>query len=346
MAHVMEVEMEQVRRLWTEHLGWMVAAGVAAVVGTAAPHMAVTAVRFAAWSLIEMAPIIGVAVLLSGVVRASGADALLSRAFARRGIAAIVLSAALGALTPICGVGVLPIIAGLLGAGVPLPPVMAFWLASPVTDPGMLAITAGTLGLPFALGKTAFAGLIGIFGGAATAGLMGVGALGDPLKRRARRSCKATGAERSLLLCFWREPDRRALFREDARDAAMLILKWLTVAFLLEALVRQYLPANLVAEVLGRGNQQAIPLAVVMGAPMYLDGYAALPLVRGLMDMGMTPGAAMAFLIAGGVTSLYASVAVFALVRPAVFAWYLALALVLSLAAGYSWELIAPLVDL
>jgi uncharacterized membrane protein YraQ (UPF0718 family) len=63
------------------------------------------------------------------------------------------------------------------------------------------------------------------------------------------------------------------------------------------------------------------------------------------MDMGMTPGAAMAFLIAGGITSIYASVAVFALVRSAVFAWYISLALVLSLAAGYSWELVAPLAN-
>lgn len=335
--------MNRVRRLSTEQLGWIVTAGIAAAGAAIVPESVATAVRFAAWSLLEMAPVIAAAVLLSALVRASGADGLLSRAFAKRGSTAIVLSATLGGITPICGVGVLPIVAGLLGAGVPLAPVMAFWLASPVTDPGMLAITAGTLGLPFAVGKTVFACLIGIAGGAATAALVRAGAFEAPLKGRARQACEAAGGERGLMLRFWQEPDRRALFRRDAQDAAALILKWLIVAFLLEGLLRQHLPAGLVAEVVGRSNDWAIPLAVALGAPIYLDGYAALPLVRGLMDMGMTPGAAMAFLIAGGVTSLYASIAVFALVRPAVFTLYLALAITLSLAAGYGWELIAPL---
>lgn len=334
--------MERVKNLAGDNVGWLLAGAAAFALAAALPGLMGKAAGFAAWSLVEMAPVIGLAVLASAVVRASGADGLLSRAFAQRGGVAIVLSAAIGAVTPICGVGVLPIVASLLGAGVPLAPVMAFWLASPVTDPGMLAITAGTLGLPFAIGKTVIAGLIGIAGGAATAALVGGGAFRAPLKSRARAACDRL-EERRLKAAFWREPARRALFRANALDAARLIVKWLTVAFLLEGLLRQVLPAELVAEVVGRGNAWAIPLAVGLGAPIYLDGYAALPLVRGLMDMGMAPGAAMAFLIAGGVTSLYASVAVYALVRPPVFLWYLVLAVVFSLAAGYSWQALSPL---
>jgi hypothetical protein len=336
--------MDQVKRVAGRHVGWILAGTAVLAMAATVPGMMREAAGFAAWSLVEMAPVIAVAVLASASVRASGADGLLSRAFARRSGAAVVLSAAIGAVTPICGVGVLPIVAGLLGAGVPLAPVMAFWLASPVTDPGMLAITAGTLGLPFALAKTAAAGLIGIVGGAATAGLVRAGAFHAPLTARARSACAGLdGCE--LKAAFWRDPSRRALFRADAREAAHLIVKWLMLAFLLEGLLRQVLPVDLVAEVVGRGNAWAIPLAVLLGAPIYLDGYAALPLVRGFIDMGMAPGAAMAFLIAGGVTSLYASVAVYALVRPPVFAWYVVLAVVLSLAAGYGWQALGPLVS-
>ena len=335
--------MEQVKRIAGNHVGWLLVGATVLAIAATVPGMMREAAGFAAWSLVEMAPVIGLAVFASAVVRASGADGLLSRAFAQRGGLAVVLSAGIGAVTPICGVGVLPIVASLLGAGVPLAPVMAFWLASPVTDPGMLAITAGTLGLPFALAKTTAAGLIGIAGGTATAVLVRAGAFRHPLRGRAR-SAGAGLEERELKAAFWREPSRRALFRTDALDAAQLIVKWLTVAFLLEGLLRQVLPAELVAEAVGRGNAWVIPLAVLLGAPIYLDGYAALPLVRGLMDMGMSPGAAMAFLIAGGVTSLYASVAVYALVRPPVFGWYVLLAVILSLAAGYSWQALGPLV--
>ncbi|MDP5334078.1 MAG: permease, partial [Paracoccaceae bacterium] len=55
--------------------------------------------------------------------------------------------------------------------------------------------------------------------------------------------------------------------------------------------------------------------------------YAALPLVGGLVAQGMAPGAGLAFLVAGGVTSLPAAIAVWALVRPGVFTLYIALSL-------------------
>jgi len=58
-----------------------------------------------------------------------------------------------------------------------------------------------------------------------------------------------------------------------------------------------------------------IPIAAFVGAPSYLNGYAAIPLVSGLLEMGMTPGAAMAFVTAGAVSSIPAAIAVFALVK-------------------------------
>ncbi len=72
-----------------------------------------------------------------------------------------------------------------------------------------------------------------------------------------------------------------------------------------------------------------------------MDGYAALPLVRGLMEMGMGFGAALAFMVSGAAVSLYAAVAVAALVRPRVFALYVALAVAGAIAAGLAAELLS-----
>ena len=85
----------------------------------------------------------------------------------------------------------------------------------------------------------------------------------------------------------------------------------------------------------GRGLVALLP-AVVVGAPMYLDGYAALPFVRGLMDMGMSFGAALGLMISGVAVSLYASVAVAAVVRVRVFVLYVAPAMGGACAAGYA----------
>ena len=68
-------------------------------------------------------------------------------------------------------------------------------------------------------------------------------------------------------------------------------------------------------------------------------GYAAVPLVDGLMGLGMAPGAALAFMTAGAVSSIPAAIAVWALVRPPVFAWHLALAFTGSVLAGYAFQL-------
>ena len=99
-----------------------------------------------------------------------------------------------------------------------------------------------------------------------------------------------------------------------------------------------HLPADAIATYLGGEPLQAIPLSVVLGVPAYLNGYAAIPLIGGLMELGMAPGAALAFLVAGGVTSLPAAMAVFALVRKGVFAWYLVLSGTGALAAGFAYQ--------
>ena len=75
--------------------------------------------------------------------------------------------------------------------------------------------------------------------------------------------------------------------------------------------------------------------------PAYLNGYAAIPVVAELMRLGMAPGAAMTFMVAGGITSIPAAAAVLAVVRLPVFALYVAMALAGALAAGYAYQFVA-----
>ena len=66
-----------------------------------------------------------------------------------------------------------------------------------------------------------------------------------------------------------------------------------------------------------------------------------MPLVDALIQQGMSNGAAMSFMIAGGVSSIPAAIAVWALVKPRVFAAYLSLAIVGATLAGITWQLVA-----
>lgn len=102
-----------------------------------------------------------------------------------------------------------------------------------------------------------------------------------------------------------------------------------------------YMPADFIANVLGGGGIGTILLGSLVGMPAYLNGYAAAPLIGDLLDQGMAPGAAMSFMIAGGVSSIPAALAVWALVKPRVFAAYLGFALAGSVMTGIAWQMVA-----
>jgi len=87
---------------------------------------------------------------------------------------------------------------------------------------------------------------------------------------------RAKGSQ-PIIWAFWREEPRRAAFYRNFGRTLRFLGQWLALAFLLESLM--------------------------------LNGYAALPLVSGLMEQGLQPGAALAFLVAGGVTSIPAAMA-------------------------------------
>ncbi|MDU8912715.1 permease [Aestuariicoccus sp. MJ-SS9] len=299
-------------------------------------------VIFTATALWHTAPFILFAVLAVAYLKASGAETLLARAFEGHPARMIVMAALLGGLSPFCSCEVIPFIAALLAVGAPLSAVMAFWLASPLMDPAMFLITGGTLGFDFAVAKTLAAVAIGMAGGFGTWAFAASPVFRDPLRAQPQvGGCCGTKKPFSgaPVWAFWGDPARRGAFRETALTNGLFLLKWLTLAYVIEALMVTYVPAEAIASVLGGTGVWPIVLGALVGAPAYLNGYAAVPLVDALLAQGMAPGAAMSFVVAGGVSCIPAAVAVWALVKPRVFAAYLGFALAGALAAGLMWGL-------
>ena len=296
--------------------------------------------RFVAGALAGIAPFLVLAVAIAAYAAASGADRLIARAFSGSPGRTVVLAAVVGALSPFCSCGVIPLIAAMLRAGVPLAPVMAFWLASPVMDPEMFVLTAAGVGLGFAGAKTVAAVGMGLAGGIAVLALMRAGGLRDPLADAARPGGAGFDprAPISVRWRFWEEAGRRDRFVRDSLGTGGFLLKWLTVAFLAESLMMAYVPAESVAAVVGGESAFAIPLAAVVGVPAYMNGYAAIPLISGLLEMGMSNGAALAFATAGAVSCIPAAIAVWALVRRSVFVLYLALGLGGAMLSGFLYQ--------
>ena len=93
--------------------------------------------QFSASALLGTAPCILFAITAVGVLKASGAETMIAKAFVGSELRMIVFAALLGGLSPFCSCEVIPFIAALLSLGIPLSAVMAFWLASPLMDPAM-----------------------------------------------------------------------------------------------------------------------------------------------------------------------------------------------------------------
>ncbi len=322
----------------------LTAVGLAIAGSLVWPHQAWAMGQSVAMSLVSVTPLVVPGILLAAWIMASGADAQIARVFEGRVLYAIVAASAIGAITPVCGVTVLPLMVGLLAAGIPLAPVMAFWLSSPVTDPAMLATTAATLGFSFAVGKTIAAFGLGIWGGVVTSVFARQSWATAPLRQNrivGNLSDCGCGAPLSFDARIWKDPDRRDIFRQKFATTTRLILICLIPAFAAEYALNSVLQPEALSVYVGDDVWWAIPFAVFVGAPAYLDGYAALPLTRGLMDHGMSPGAAMAFLVSGGVVSVWGAMAIFPVLRLNPFLLYLALAVSGSLIAGYVFDWVA-----
>ncbi|WP_299971278.1 permease [uncultured Roseobacter sp.] len=329
------------RYVWSNERVWIVTALILATVALFDPVQGADSLAFTARALLETTPYLLLSIGLAAYAGATGADSLIARAFTGAPILMIALAAAFGGLSPFCSCGVIPLIAALLAMGVPLSAVMAFWLASPVIDPSMYALTAGVLGFEFATAKTLAAIGLGLFGGYATLMLTQAGAFADPLREGVGSGgCGASSIHnpKPPVWAFWREAERHKKFVRTGLKTTLFLFKWLTLAFVLESLMIAYVPADWVATAVGGDGLGSVLIATLVGVPAYLNGYAALPLVSGLMEQGMAPGAGMAFLIAGGVTSLPAAIAVWALARPQIFALYVGFALTGSLAAGLLFQ--------
>lgn len=305
------------------------------------PEHSVQAAKFVLWGLVVVTPIVVPGIFLAAWIIASGADAHIADAFEGKTMRTVAVASLIGAITPVCGVTVLPLMAGLLAAGVPLAPIMAFWLSSPITDPAMLATTAATLGLHFAIGKTLAAFGLGVFGGGITTLFAktswALNALRDNGLAR-QLSAERCGAVQTFEPWIWRSGARRRSFRTQFWATTRLILICLVPAFTAEYALNAVLTPGSLGAYLGEGQWWAIPAAVFVGAPAYIDGYAALPLTRGLIENGMSEGAAMAFLISGGVVSIWGALAIAPVLKLRPFLLYLALAVLGSLAAGYAFE--------
>ncbi len=337
--------------------------------------------RFVGKAFLHLAPFLVISVPLSVALKRSGASTAIRTKLGANPVVAVLLATLIGAVSPFCSCGVIPVIAALLTSGVPLAPVMSFWLASPSMDPEILLLSAGSVGWTLALWRLAATFIMSAGAGLLVIAMERRRAFGDdylktaisgparmthverapdnrlrPVANQQRSDCGCAPSPNARNGCCPQAAaagsnrgnrDNAGRIVGLAREAGLTAINlslWMLVAFLLEALIARYFPTEAVAGLLGKEVPWAIPLAAAIGIPLYTTNLTALGIVKGLLGHGMSGGAALSFLIGGAVTTVPAMAAVWGLVKPRVFLSYLGFAIAGALIAGYAYQFVTGVV--
>jgi len=137
-------------------------------------------------SFLHTWPYLLITIPIAVAVNMSGMSRHINRAFTARPIVAIFLATFVGAFSPLCSCSVIPVVAALLIGGVPLAPVMSFWLASPSMDPELYFLTVGVLGWKLANWRLVATLVLSLGGGLVTHFLTQRNLLGENILRDVR----------------------------------------------------------------------------------------------------------------------------------------------------------------
>jgi uncharacterized membrane protein YraQ (UPF0718 family) len=324
-------------------------------------------------SFLHIWPYLVVTIPLAVAVQMSGAAKYIKRAFAAKPFTAIILATVVGAFSPFCSCGVIPVIASLLISGVPLAPVMSFWIASPSMDPEIFFLSVGLIGWELAVWRLVATLFLSFGAGLITHVVMEKGWLGQSVLRSREAvvctDCSAViniSPMRQILSdvklgtpsnesCCDSQPvesigcDSSTSFKsrllKETLGATWMVGKFMALAFLLEGLITLYVPQSWISGALGSSNPLAILTAALLGVPAYTTSLTALPMIGGLLTQGMNPAAALAFLIAGPITTLPAMAAVWPLVARRVFVLYVSFALGGAILIGYIYSIMTVFVQ-
>lgn len=254
-----------------------------------------------------------------------------------------------GAFTPLCACGTMAVLLSMFISSLPWGTVMAFLITSPLTSPTQFIFQAGFLGYPLAIAGLASAIILGLGAGVIATILDRKTGFFRGQYRLAPRNCSACAAAPEVACCGARPAVKRNLFKRLKLDQVIkqvyeLGVKRVLVYFILfialGRMVEMFVPAETILLFFSPDKFYSIPLAAIIGLPLYVSGAAGLPLLESFLAAGASEAAVLAFLIAGQGCSIGVMVGIATFMKKRAIAFYSAFVLVGSMVAGLVYQVI------
>lgn len=293
-------------------------------------------------------------ILLVGIIKGYRLDMHIRNSVNRSGMLGVLFAVLVGLVSPLCACGILPIVISLAMMGTPLAPILALMATSPTMSPDAFLLTWQGLGPEWAWLKLGGATLLGLGIGGLTLLLQQRGLLTGNLLRfapsyredgslaSAYEIGQAHGIPVKTMTILPREKRWRFIL-DRTLDAGIFTGKYLLLAIVLEAIIVTTLPINWIVGLVGQKSFTSVVVAALVGIPLPLNQIPAIPVVAGLLQKGMNPGAALTLLLAGPVTSLPAIIALSGIFKLRVMVFFLLVSLVIAVCFGWFGQIFLPL---
>lgn len=296
------------------------------------------ALEFAWDMVVDLWPYLVGGVVIAALVRQIIPARRLAGIAGRRGLVAVVVSAVLGIVSPLCTYGTIPILFQFCRSGGPVGPALAFAVASSLANPQVLALTYGALG-PWMTGARVVASLCIAFG----AGFVALRLKGADLLNR-----KALAEDAVLSPAPGHRhhtgSDQRfdgKKFIADCMDVGGFIGLYFLIGILVSGFTKYFVPREFLSSILRSYHWTGIVIATTLGAPFYACGGGSIPTVKFLIgNQLMDPGGGLAFLTAGPAMRLSCLAALAAFLSRRALVVYVAYVFVASLLFGLAFSVL------
>ncbi|HOD93555.1 MAG TPA: permease [Clostridia bacterium] len=252
-----------------------------------------------------------------------------------RGIGANTIAALLGTVTPFCSCSSIPLFIGFTSAGLPLGVTFSFLISSPMVDLGSLVLLMSVFGAKVAIIYVVLGLVIAIVGGTIIEKLHMEKYVESFISKGGNVDIEAPDLTRR---------DRLVFAKEQVAETFKKVFPYILVGVGIGAVIHNWIPQEWIVKALGTGNPLAVPLATIVGIPIYADIFGTIPIAEALFGKGAQLGVVLAFMMGVTTLSLPSLIMLSKAIKPKLMAIFIGVCAVGIIIVGYFFNAIAPLI--
>lgn len=213
-----------------------------------------------------------------------------------KGISANILGALLGTITPFCSCSSIPLFIGFTSAGLPIGVTFSFLISSPLVDLASVILLASIFNWKIALAYVIVGVILAVVSGTIISKLK----MEDQVAEFVFRKPMLGDMEIETLTV----KERIRISSESVKEIVRKVWIYVLIGVGIGALIHNVIPEEYITAVLGIDKWYSVPLATLIGVPMYADIFGTLPIAEALVSKGVGIGTALAFMMAVTALSL------------------------------------------